>query len=205
MVKCRIMEGACQDNARVTDVTGSVSAENNLSVTWTWPRQKGLDYCFVFELDDDIPLELIIDRQIDPSIMRDEVGVKFSRVISKNRVIKVYAARIVNGCYEIVNQREGNCSQVFYSKVTLRWSVSYNKPFFGSKMTASLKINDVKKLNEDYILYRCKNGNRVGILYPIDLKRFSGGTYEINMAKNEVLELELTERQKNYITLVQNK
>ncbi len=205
MVNCRIMDGACQDNARVTEVTGSVSTENNLSVTWTWPRQKGLDYCFVYELDNDLPLETIIEKQIDPSIMRDEVGVKFSRIISKNRVIKVYAARMVDGCYEIVNQREGNCSQVFYSKVTLNWSVSYNKPFFGNKMTAVLKIRDARKINDDYILYRCKNGSRAGFLYPIDLKTFPSGTYEIHMLKNEILELELTEKQKEYITLVQNK
>ena len=204
MVKCRIMEGACGENARVTDVSGSVGNDNTLLVTWNWPRQKGLDYCFVYELDDDLPLEMIIERQINPNIMRDEVGVKFSRVISKNRVIKVYAAQMVDGCYEIVNQREGNCSELFYSKVTLNWGVSYEKSFFSNKMTAHLEIRDVKNLDEDYILYRCRNGSRDGILYPIDLKRFHEGRYAIHMLKNEVLELKLTDKQKKYMTLIKN-
>ncbi|MCR5322048.1 MAG: hypothetical protein K6E85_02015 [Lachnospiraceae bacterium] len=203
MPNYRIMEGACGENARVTNISGAVNTDNELSVTWTWPRQKGLDYVLVYEMDEDLPLKMIIERKITPVIL-DDSDKKYSTHLTQNRVIKIYGAAFIDGCYEIVNQTEGNCSEMFYRKVTLNWSVSYKKEFLSSKMTAFLEIRDIKNIDEDYLLYRCKNGSRGGILYPIDIRHFREGRYQIHLTKNEEIELELTEKQKKYITLRQN-
>lgn len=199
-----ISDGSCTDIMMVSNVQGTINDENIVSVTWNWPQIADLSYCVVFAVEEDIPLEEILRKKIAGTVYEDTFGLRHTMELEKQSVmIKVYPARKVsNRDFELINQVKNNCSDVFFKKVNLTYHVDYKSSLFSPVKTAILQIHGIHELNEGYLTYRCVGEARSGIRYPIDVNKFGRqGSLEIHISRKEEIVLELTDKQKNYITL----
>lgn len=201
-----IRDGGCNENTMVTEVAGAVDEDNKVSVTWNWPKLAELELCVVFVLEENLSLEEILRRSLKGAVYEEEFGVKHTMELTRPcQMAKVFAARrLPNRDLELVNQVSGNCSELFYRKVKLSYHVDYEREgLFSPKRRAEMRISGLSDLQEDYILYRCTGGARKKFVYPIDVKKFGSiGSLIIPLEKGEEVELELTEAQKKYITIM---
>ena len=201
-----IRDGGCNENTMVTEVCGAVDENNKVSVTWSWPKLAELELCIVFALEENLALEEILRRGLNGAVYEEEFGVRHTmELVRPCQMVKVFAAkRLPNRNLEIVNQTSGNCSELFYRKVQLTYHVDYPREgLFSSKKLATMQISGFSELYEDYILYRCIGGARAGLVYPIDVKKFGTHcSFDISLERGEEVELELTESQRKYITIM---
>lgn len=200
-----IRNGGCNENTMVTEVDGAVD-DNKVSITWKWPKLAELELCVVFALEENLPLEEILRRKLNGAVYEEEFGVRHTMELTRPcQMAKVFAARrLPNRDLELVNQVSGNCSDLFYRKVKLAYHVDYTREgLFSPKRRAEMRISGLSELQEDYILYRCIGGARKKFVYPIDIKKFGPiGSFIIPLEKGEEVELELTETQRKYITIM---
>ncbi len=202
-----ISDGSCTDMMMVSNVQGTINDENMVSVTWEWPQIAELNFCVVFAVEEDIPLEEILRKNIPGTVYEDTFGLRHTMELEKQSVIiKIYPARKVSGKdYELINQVRNNCSDIFYKKVNLSYHVDYKSSFLSPVKTAILQVYGIHELNEGCLVYRCVGEARGGIRYPIDVNKFGRqGSLEIHLSRKEEIVLELTEKQKRYITLIRS-
>lgn len=201
-----IREGGCNENTMVTEVVGVEDEENKVFVTWTWPKLAELEFCVVFVLEEDIPLEEILRRGYSGAVYEEEFGVRHTMELMRPcQMVKIFAAkRLPNRNFEIVNQTSKNSTEFFYRKVQLICSMHYVKEsLFSSKRLATMQLQGLSDLQEKYILYRCVGGSRAKFVYPIDVQKFGNqASFIISLEKGEEVVLELTEAQKKYITII---
>lgn len=199
-----ISDGSCTDVMMVSNVQGSISDENRVSVTWNWPKSAALKYCIVFAVEDDLSLEEILSKKIPGTVYEDSFGLRHTMELEKQSIMfKIFPARKnEKGDLEIVNQLRNNASPVLYKRIHIYYHVEYKSSIFSNGKTAYLQVRGMDNVKDGYLVYRCVGDSRSDILYPIDIEQFKKqGTFEIHLDKKEEIILTLIEDQKGYVTL----
>ncbi len=199
-----IWENGCKEAMMVTNVVGTVDENNTAIITWEWPRNNKFNLCVVFAVEEDEPLEELLDRNAPGTVYEDEFGVYHRGEIGKSKVrFKVFPAiRTSPKVIQIVNQQRDNLSQYFNKRIDLEWHIEYKTSLFSQMKKGLLYLKGLENLADNYLLYRCV-GNQNHIHYPIDLNKYRNQKqFTVFLDKKEELQLVLTEHQKEYINLV---
>lgn len=188
----------------INSVNGTVDEQNKVTVTWEWPENPEYRYSFVFTVEDDEPLEQLLAVKT-PYIFETAFGIRYtSEIYNLSAKYKIFAAKkLENGDYIVVNQMKGNSSDIFYKRIHLGCSIKYKNSFMSDYTKAALSFKNLSELGDEYIAYRCVGRGRERLLFPIDLNKFRNqNNFEIYLLKNEMIEIALNEKQREYIKLI---
>lgn len=200
-----IRDGGCSESMMIKNVSGTVDENNTVTITWDWPEDGKLNLCVLYAVEEDEPLEELLRRDAPKAVYEDEFGLRHKTEIQNLSVrFKVFPAiRVLPNEIQIVNQVKGNISQIFYKRINLSYSVDYKTSFFSQIKTATLSIRGLSEMGDDFIMYRCINGGKDAILYPIDLNKFRNqGVFKFYIDRKEEVQVVLTDSQKEYIHLI---
>lgn len=198
-----IRDNGCSENMMIRNIVGTVDENNNVTITWDWPKDGRFNMCVIYSVEEDEPLEELLRRDAPGTVYEDEFGICHKTQIQNLKVrFKVFPAiRTAPNEIQIVNQREDNISQVFYKRIVLKYHVDYKTSLFSQVKKAILYINGLDQMGDDYIQYRC-NGNNNPTLYPIDLNKFRDcEEFTVFLDKKEEIEIKPTKSQEEYISL----
>ena len=195
---------------QVTNLTGYVSDDNQVTLTWDWPENEEYNLCVVYRLEKEgETLKMLLERDAKRSVYSSDFGSCHKETISETYAqFRVFPAKRENGVLYIIDQKMNNTSESFHKKVKIGYRIEYERPklfSFSNFRRARILVRGHEQIPDGYLCYRGLGGGKSNIIYGIDLASFgNAGGFEIVVGKDETIELFLEEEQKNHIELIQS-
>jgi hypothetical protein len=187
----------------ITQIRGCVDRENSVTITWEWPKNTFYNKCAIFEINEDESLEHLLEYK-KPTIMEDSFDLKYrTKITGFSGQFKLFPVHIEKGGkITFVDQKVENVTGKFLRKLKLSYSLRYERSPFGKYKKVILQLLNLQEITQQPFLYYQSIGKDGKVIrYGIDLQRFQSGQYEFFVRKDDVIELLLTEDQKQFIEL----
>ncbi|MBE5961342.1 MAG: hypothetical protein E7256_08145 [Lachnospiraceae bacterium] len=186
----------------ITNVHGSVDAEDTIVIAWSYPKDLSYPLCVIYDVESSFePLESLIKRQ-PLEIYTVDMGRKHWEKLSRRyRQFKLFPAYQKGEEYYILNQKEGNATEKFVKKSDIIYTIKEERGLFEHYKKVTVKFRTEKDLYPEWLKYTIV-GRENSFLYTLDLNAFPNGDGAIMYLKpEETVVFELTKEQKPYFNL----